>query len=150
MENKLGIFLKNLRESRGLSLRDFAQELHISHSYLNKLENGIDPRSGKPVAPTIDILKQISSALNLSLENLLKISGYIQGESYYDEKNGSVSTEWYPNNNLIYINDIECENPDIRMIARAGKKMTKEQAEILRKYAEYTFPEAFKDVGKTE
>jgi transcriptional regulator with XRE-family HTH domain len=37
----------------------------------------------------------------------------------------------------------EEENPDIRMIARAGKKMTPEQAENLRKYAEFMYPEAF-------
>ena len=36
-------------------------------------------------------------------------------------------------------------NPDIIMIARAGKKMTKDQAENLRKYAQYMFPEAFAD-----
>lgn len=34
-------------------------------------------------------------------------------------------------------------SPDIRMIARAGRKMTPEQAENLRKYAEFMFPEAF-------
>lgn len=34
-------------------------------------------------------------------------------------------------------------SPDIRMIARAGRKMTPEQAENLRRYAEYMFPEAF-------
>lgn len=39
----------------------------------------------------------------------------------------------------------EIVNPDIRMIARAGKKMTPEQAENLRKYAEFMFPEAFKN-----
>lgn len=39
----------------------------------------------------------------------------------------------------------EALNPDIRMIARAGKKMTPEQAENLRKYAQFMFPEAFKD-----
>ena len=39
----------------------------------------------------------------------------------------------------------EIENPDIRMIARAGRKMTPEQAKNLRKYAEFMFPEAFKD-----
>ena len=37
------------------------------------------------------------------------------------------------------------ENPDIRMIARAGRKMTPEQAESLRRYAEFMFPEAFKE-----
>lgn len=41
-------------------------------------------------------------------------------------------------------NKEEINNPDIRMIARAGKKMTNEQAEQIRKYAEYMFPEAFK------
>lgn len=37
------------------------------------------------------------------------------------------------------------ENPDIRMIARAGQKMTPEQAENLRKYAQFMFPEAFEE-----
>lgn len=41
--------------------------------------------------------------------------------------------------------EAEIKNPDIRMIARAGKKMTPEQAENLRKYAQYMFPEAFED-----
>lgn len=39
----------------------------------------------------------------------------------------------------------QIENPDIRMIARAGKKMTPEQAENLRKYAQFMYPEAFED-----
>ena len=37
------------------------------------------------------------------------------------------------------------KNPDIRMIARAGEKMTAEQAENLRKYAQFMFPEAFEE-----
>lgn len=36
------------------------------------------------------------------------------------------------------------ENQDIRTIVLAGKKMTPEQIEVLRKYAEFMFPEAFK------
>ena len=40
---------------------------------------------------------------------------------------------------------LQIENPDIRMIARAGKKMTPEQAENLRKYAQFMYPEAFED-----
>ena len=42
-------------------------------------------------------------------------------------------------------NSIEVENPDIRQIARAGKKMTPEQAKNVRKYAEFMYPEAFKN-----
>lgn len=40
----------------------------------------------------------------------------------------------------------EIKNPDIRMIARAGSKMTPEQAENLRKYAQFMYPEAFNDI----
>lgn len=39
----------------------------------------------------------------------------------------------------------EEENPDIRMIARAGRKMTPEQRESLLRYARFMFPEAFED-----
>ena len=42
-------------------------------------------------------------------------------------------------------NSIEVENPDIRQIARAGKKMTPEQAKNVRRYAEFMYPEAFKN-----
>lgn len=40
------------------------------------------------------------------------------------------------------------ENPDIRMIARAGEKMSKEDALELRKFAERLFPNAFKNKQK--
>lgn len=39
----------------------------------------------------------------------------------------------------------EGDDPDIRLIARAGRKMTPEQREILLRYARFTFPEAFED-----
>lgn len=37
------------------------------------------------------------------------------------------------------------EDPDIRLIARAGRKMTPEQRENLLRYARFMFPEAFED-----
>ena len=39
----------------------------------------------------------------------------------------------------------EAEEPDLRLIARAGRKMTPEQRENLLRYARYMFPEAFED-----
>ena len=41
--------------------------------------------------------------------------------------------------------EAEGEDPDIRMIARAGRKMTPEQRERLLRYARFMFPEAFED-----
>ena len=39
----------------------------------------------------------------------------------------------------------EGEDPDIRLIARAGRKMTPEQRENLLRYARFMFPEAFEE-----
>jgi len=72
MENKLGIFLK---EKRGtMSLRDFANKLDISHTYLDSLEKGYDNRNKKPVRVTVDTLSKIAQALNEPLEKLVFLS----------------------------------------------------------------------------
>ena len=85
MENTLGKYLHNEREKRNMSLREFSELLGISHTYLNKLENGIDPRYGKPVSPTIETLNEISKALHVSLEYLLEVSGYVKTNNFEQE-----------------------------------------------------------------
>lgn len=82
MSNKLGDYLKSKRLEKNLSLRDFAKEIGISHTYLSKLESGVDPRSGKPISPTLDTILQISKTLNVTVEQLLAISGYVGDEEY--------------------------------------------------------------------
>lgn len=72
MENKLGNFLK---EKRGnMSLRDFANKLDISHTYLDSLEKGYDNRNKKSVRVTVDILSKIAKALDEPIEKLVAFS----------------------------------------------------------------------------
>ncbi|MDL2273985.1 helix-turn-helix domain-containing protein [Oscillospiraceae bacterium OttesenSCG-928-G22] len=61
--NKLGDYLKELRGS--MSLRQFASVCDISHTHLDSLEKGVDPRTGKPVRVTTDTLKKISDNLHV-------------------------------------------------------------------------------------
>ncbi|MGB9808654.1 MAG: helix-turn-helix domain-containing protein [Caldanaerobacter sp.] len=84
---KLGELIKKFREENKMSLREFAKKAGLSHSYINNLENGIDPRSGKEVMPTIETLKKIAQAMNMELNDLLKQIGYIKAEK---------SREWQP------------------------------------------------------
>lgn len=85
MVNNLGQYLQNERNKRNMSLREFSKYLGISHSYLNKLENGVDSRTGKPVSPTIEMLSDISKSLHVSLEYLLEMSGYLKVNNLADE-----------------------------------------------------------------
>lgn len=87
MVNNLGQYLQNERNKRNMSLREFSKYLGISHSYLNKLENGVDSRTGKPVSPTIEMLNDISKSLHVSLEYLLEMAGYVKNSNLNNEYN---------------------------------------------------------------
>lgn len=86
MEN-LGDFLLNQRKELKLSLRNAANLIGISHSYLNILEKGLDPRNNVPVKPTPETLKLISNAYNVPYEYLMRLSGYISDKLVSDKDN---------------------------------------------------------------
>lgn len=56
----LGIWLKNLRDNRSLSLRDVAQRSEIDHAYIYRLETGAKE------APSNDVINKLVSALALT------------------------------------------------------------------------------------
>ena len=116
--------IKSRREALNLSVRKASEKIGISHTYLAALEKGVDTRGLPSVKPTPDTLRLISDAYSLSYELLMELCDYESKEERIENR---------------------VSNPDIRMIARAGKKMTPEQAENLRKYAQFMFPEAFND-----
>lgn len=80
----LGDIIKEYRLDHDLSLREFSKKCGLSHTYIDKLEKGIDPRSQKPVEPTLDALEKISTAIDLSLDELLTLLGKINANSKVD------------------------------------------------------------------
>jgi len=65
--------LKEVREARNLGVREAADMIVISHTYLDTLEKGRDPRTGKPVNPTLDTLVKISEGYDIPLQELLQL-----------------------------------------------------------------------------
>lgn len=60
-----GPWLRQVRQSRGMSLRELAAKADLSTSYLSDLENG---RRGAPTAP---VLARLADALDVSADVLL-------------------------------------------------------------------------------
>lgn len=61
-----------LKKARGKkSLRRFAQEIGISHTHLDSLERGYDPRTGKSVNITIATLQKIANATGIDVSTLV-------------------------------------------------------------------------------
>lgn len=69
----VGEIIKKYRKENNLSQRDFAKRCNLSHTYIAALEKNIDMRTGKPIAPTLEAVKNIAYAMNLNIEELLKI-----------------------------------------------------------------------------
>ncbi len=73
----LSNLIRTRRLTDGFSLREFSEKCGLSHTYIKNLEES-DPRTGKEIVPTVDSLEKIARALNMSLEELLKETGYIK------------------------------------------------------------------------
>lgn len=65
------------RKKDGASLREAAEKIGISHGYLDKLEKGVDKRTGVKNNPTPETLGMIAKAYEWDYNYLLQICGYI-------------------------------------------------------------------------
>jgi putative transcriptional regulator len=64
-QSAFGAHLRQLREAKGISLREMELEGELDRHILSKIENGKNN-------PTLYSLKKISDTLNISLEELFK------------------------------------------------------------------------------
>jgi transcriptional regulator with XRE-family HTH domain len=70
--NRLGDFIKSIRGD--MSLRDFAKLCGISHTHIDSIEKGVDPRTNKTVRPTVETLNKISLGTGISIKKLVDLS----------------------------------------------------------------------------
>lgn len=67
---KLRDLIKNYRDTHDLSQRQFANQCNLSNGYISILEKGVNPRTGKPVTPTIPQLKKLADGMAMTLNEL--------------------------------------------------------------------------------
>lgn len=70
---KLGDWVKNYRNEHGLSMQAMADLCGFSKAYIGVLEKGINPKTNKPLSPTMQTFQKIATATNYDLEELLKV-----------------------------------------------------------------------------
>jgi len=84
--NYLGKFLQKRLNELGLSEREMAKRCNFSHSYLNQLIKGTNPKTNKSISPTLETLKKLSNGFNVSVENLQKIANGEPEEEVFRHK----------------------------------------------------------------
>ena len=71
MSDNFGAWLRRMRKEAGMSQRDIADVLHISHTYLSKIEAGKTPPPGEGT------LRGIASALCLDIDTVYRKAGRV-------------------------------------------------------------------------
>lgn len=82
----IGGFIKQLREGKGLSLREAAKRSGLSHSYIDSIEKGMHPKTKAPITPSPESLRSLSKAYNYPYEELMKIAGHIDAVDFEESK----------------------------------------------------------------
>lgn len=67
----LGEIIKQYRKSRDISLRKFSELSGVSHSYIDSLEKNFDHSTKKSIAPGIETIKKVASAVGMTLEEII-------------------------------------------------------------------------------
>ncbi len=74
----LGYYVRELRRARGLSLREMGELCGISHTQIDILEKGYDPRTGKRANTTVETLSKLAAATG---ENLSRFVACLDGSA---------------------------------------------------------------------
>jgi repressor LexA len=70
----LGEMIKEYRRKHDLSQRQFALMSGLSNGYISMLERNLNPSSGRPLVPSLPVLKKVASAMRLSLDDLMQMA----------------------------------------------------------------------------
>lgn len=87
INNLLGEYVRKKRGDK--SLREFAKICKLSHTHLDSIEKGYDPRTGKPVSHTIEALKKIATGSGESFVDFLIAAGFI--DNGFIQHNGDIN-----------------------------------------------------------
>ncbi len=67
----LGELLKQYRTQHDITMDDFAKRSGISKGYISMLEKNQNPRTGKPIAPSLETIRQVAHAMGEDLNSVL-------------------------------------------------------------------------------
>lgn len=127
MSNELGKYIKEKRGKK--SLREFAKIVGISHTHLDSIEKGADPRTGKPVSISAEVLKLLSIATNTDYETLSELYFYDLDYNDLQEQvnNGNFNLEENEKFNKKMINAILSKNKNDKKDDEKYKQILKDK-----------------------
>ena len=69
---KLSEIVRNYRLEHDLSQREFAKRCGVTNSYISFIENECNPKTGRPMTPTIEQYKKLADGMSISVQELFQ------------------------------------------------------------------------------
>lgn len=70
---KLSDLILDYRARMNISQREFSRRCDLSNSYISFLEKEKNPRTGKPIIPTLDQYRKLSTGMGMSVHRLFEL-----------------------------------------------------------------------------
>lgn len=67
----IGELIQRYCDSHGITNQQFAELSHVSKAYVSMLVNGRNPKTNKPIIPSVKTYQQIADAMGITLNELL-------------------------------------------------------------------------------
>lgn len=138
---KLSEIVRNYRTENDISQREFARRCGVTNSYISFIENECNPKTGKPMVPTIEQYKKLADGMSITVQHLFELL----------DKDSPVDLSEINNRKLDLQLFTEGKPPDApvtteaRILAKGIDKLPQEQREqalnvikaMFAKYADY-------------
>lgn len=70
---KLSAIIADYRDRMQISQREFARRCDLSNSYISFLEKETNPKTGRPMVPTLIQYKKIATGMNMTVQQLFEM-----------------------------------------------------------------------------
>ena len=70
---KLSTIVTDYRKRMQISQREFARRCGLSNSYISFIENENNPRTGKPIVPTLEQYQKIAACMDMTVHQLFEM-----------------------------------------------------------------------------
>ena len=69
---RIGLEIRKYRKRNNMSMETFAKKCNLSKAYIGLLESGVQPKTGKPINPSVDTVKKVAAAMGMDFDTLIR------------------------------------------------------------------------------
>ena len=70
---KLSELIRDYRKRTNISQREFSRKCDLSNTYISFLENEKNPKTGRPLIPTLEQYKKLADGMDISVQRLFEL-----------------------------------------------------------------------------